>query len=52
MRLNHPGVPILLFTGLEHDEETVRKMLTQGAGQYLRKGSMEELVRAVKRSFL
>lgn len=51
LRVNHPGVPILLYTGMEHDEETVRKMLTQGAAQYLRKGSMEELVRAVQRSF-
>jgi len=51
LRVNHPGVPILLYTGLDHDEEAVKKMLTQGAAQYLRKGPMEELVRAVRRSF-
>ena len=44
LRLNHPEVPILLFTGMEHDDSTVRAMLDQGADQYLRKGSTEELI--------
>src|SRR5437016_12214834 len=44
LRYNHPGVPILLFTGMEHDDTTVRAMLDQGADQYLRKGSSEELI--------
>ena len=51
LRVNHPGVPILIYTGQEHDEEKVQRMLTQGAVQYVRKGPMEELVRAVRRSF-
>jgi DNA-binding response OmpR family regulator len=51
LRRNHPAVPILLYTGQEHDEERVRHMLLQGAAQYLRKGSMKELVQAVGRSF-
>ncbi len=51
LRVNFPGVPILIYTGQEHDEETVKKMLTQGAAQYVRKGPMEDLVRAVRRSF-
>lgn len=51
LRRNHPGVPFLIYTGLEHDEEAVGKMLMQGASQYLRKGPMEELVKAVNRSF-
>ncbi len=51
LRRNHPGVPFLIYTGLEHDEEAVSKLLLQGASQYLRKGPMEELVKAVNRSF-
>ena len=51
LRVNQPGVPILLYTGRDDDELTVQKMLTQGASQYLRKGAMEELIRAVQRSF-
>jgi DNA-binding response OmpR family regulator len=44
LRHNHPDVPILLFTGMEHDDTTVRAMLNQGADQYLRKSSIEELI--------
>jgi two-component system, OmpR family, response regulator len=44
LRHNHPDVPILLFTGMEHDDTTVRAMLDQGADQYLRKGTTEELI--------
>lgn len=44
LRHNHPDVPILLFTGMEHDDVTVRAMLDQGADQYLRKGTIEELI--------
>ena len=48
---NQPGIPIILYTGMENDQEKVRNMLLQGAAQYLRKGSMTELVQAVARSF-
>jgi DNA-binding response OmpR family regulator len=44
LKYNHPDVPILLFTSMEHDDSTVRAMLDEGADQYLRKGSMEELI--------
>ena len=44
LRHNYPDVPILLFTGMDHDDSTVRAMLDQGADQYLRKGSTEELI--------
>jgi DNA-binding response OmpR family regulator len=44
LRRNHPDVPILLFTGMVHDDSTIRAMLDQGADQYLRKGSSEELI--------
>lgn len=51
LRHNQPGVPVLLYTGLEHDEGTVEAMRQAGADQYLRKGPMEDLVGAVRRSF-
>jgi DNA-binding response OmpR family regulator len=44
LRHNNPDVPILLFTGLEHDDSTVRAMLDEGADQYMRKGGTEELI--------
>jgi DNA-binding response OmpR family regulator len=44
LRVNQPDAPVLLFTGMEHDDNTVRAMLDQGADQYLRKGSVEELI--------
>lgn len=51
LRVNHPGVPVIIYTGRDHDEATITRILTAGAVQYLRKGPMEELVRAVRRSF-
>jgi DNA-binding response OmpR family regulator len=51
LKRNYPGVPVILFSDTEHDEETVKAMLLQGAHQYLRKGSIEELLKAVRRSF-
>ncbi len=51
LKRNSPGVPIILTSATEHDEEAVKAMLLQGAHQYLRKGSIEELVKAVRRSF-
>src|SRR6476646_6581864 len=44
LRHNYPDVPILLFSGMEHDDSTVRAMLDDGADQYLRKGGSEELI--------
>jgi DNA-binding response OmpR family regulator len=51
LRHNQPGVPIILYTGLERDEAAVVAMQHAGADQYLRKGPLEELVEAVRRSF-
>jgi len=51
LRRNHPSVPILIFTGLEHDDDAIKKILAQGASQYVRKGTLDELVHAVQRSF-
>src|SRR5277367_3303535 len=33
LKHNHPDVPIILFTGMVHDDETIKKLLTQGAHQ-------------------
>ncbi len=44
LKHNHPGVPILLYTGIAHDDPTIRAMLDQGADQYLPKRSLDELL--------
>lgn len=51
LRRNHPAVPILIFTGMEHDEAAVQKILKQGATQYLHKGTLERLTQVVQRTF-
>jgi CheY-like chemotaxis protein len=50
LKLSHPGVPIIVYTGLEEHDEPVQKMLKQGARQYLRKGTLGELCEAVRRA--
>lgn len=46
---NHPEIPIIIYTGEQHDNEVVQKALAEGAHQYLRKGGpMDELVKAVE----
>lgn len=46
---NHPDVPIILYTGMQHDDDVIQKALKEGARQYLRKGGpLDELVQAVK----
>jgi two-component system response regulator VanR len=45
---NHPGVPVILYTGQEHSDEEVRQMLRQGAQRYVRKGRLAELLEAVQ----
>ena len=44
----HPDVPILIYTGLDHDSATIQTILQQGARRYLRKGSMAELGQVLK----
>lgn len=43
-----PNVPIILYTGRDHDDETVKVMLRQGAQGYLKKGTMGEMLQAVQ----
>jgi two-component system response regulator RegA len=44
LKLNHPGVPIVLYSDLEHEDAHVLEMLKAGVDLYLQKGSMEELI--------
>ena len=45
---NQPDVPIILYTSLRHDDEAILDMLRQGAHQYVRKGPLEDLCKAVQ----
>lgn len=49
-KTNHPGVPIILYTGMVHDQEAIDGMLAQGAYQYLRKGTLNDLLEAVQKA--
>ena len=43
LKQKHPGVPILVYTGMDLEPPVIQSILQQGAKQYLRKGSMKEL---------
>ena len=45
---NQPDVPIILYTGMSHDDDTILAMLQQGAHQYVRKGPLADLRQAVQ----
>jgi DNA-binding NarL/FixJ family response regulator len=46
---NNPDTLIIIYTGMEHDDEVVKKALAAGAQAYLRKGGpLDELVRALE----
>jgi DNA-binding NtrC family response regulator len=51
MKQNHPDTPVILFTGLSHDDDTILAMLHEGAHQYVRKGAQADLVKAVQMAF-
>jgi DNA-binding response OmpR family regulator len=51
LKRNHPEVPILLCTGMDHDDSTIRAMLDLGADQYLHKSSAEEFLVTVSTYF-
>jgi two-component system response regulator RegA len=44
LRRNHPAVPVLVFTGMTHDDAAIRKIHEMGADQYLTKTSIDELI--------
>lgn len=47
LKESHPGVPIILYTGLEEQDAPVQSMMKEGAHGYLRKASMKELLEGV-----
>ena len=51
MKQNHPDIPVILFTGLSHDDDTILAMLREGAHQYVRKGAQADLIKAVQMAF-
>lgn len=48
LRRDHPGVPIILYSGMSPEAEKVKLMLAGGADRFLSKNEpLEELVKAV-----
>jgi DNA-binding response OmpR family regulator len=48
LKRNQADVPIILYTGLSHDDEQIVDMLRKGALQYARKGPLAGLSKAVE----
>src|ERR1043166_8753165 len=44
----NPDIPIVLYTGLEHDAAAIQRLLDHGAVHYLRKGNLQDLVKYVE----
>jgi len=51
LKAKHPSLRVVLYTGMDHDKQTVDGMLQMGANQYLRKGTMGEMLKAVQNAF-
>jgi len=49
MMHKHKAVPVILYSGGEHDQPNVKKMLSLGASEFVKKRKGSELVAAVKR---
>ncbi|HEY5911491.1 MAG TPA: response regulator [Verrucomicrobiae bacterium] len=47
LKRNHPKTPILVFTGVEHDQAEIQDILALGADQYLAKTNADQLIVAV-----
>jgi CheY-like chemotaxis protein len=48
LRRDHPSVPIILYSGMNAEDEKVRRMLAGGASRFLSKNEpLEALVKAV-----
>ena len=45
---DHPGVPVILYSGGEHEQPNVEKMVALGARKFVQKRNGSELVAAVK----
>jgi DNA-binding response OmpR family regulator len=49
MRHDHAGVPIILYSGGDHQQAAVEKMIALGAAQFVTKRTGQEIVAAVKK---
>ena len=49
MKGNNPDLKVLIYTGLNQDDETIMKTLEQGVHSYLCKGPPGDLLREVER---
>ncbi len=48
LRREHPGVPVILYSGMNPDDEKVKRMLADGADRFLSKNEpLEALVKTV-----
>jgi CheY-like chemotaxis protein len=48
LRENHPGMPVILYSGMSPDAEKVKRMLAAGATRFLSKNEpLEELVKVL-----
>jgi DNA-binding response OmpR family regulator len=52
LKRNHPAAPIVLHTGIEHDDAAILRMLEHGAQRYVRKGTIDNLLRAVEAALI
>ena len=50
LKRNSPVVPIILYTGMEHDYPEVATMMGQGAYRFVRKGSTDDLLNSVQKA--
>jgi CheY-like chemotaxis protein len=51
LKEHHPDLRVVLYTGMEHDNEAVQGMLRLGAYQYVRKTTMGEMLKVVQNAF-
>src|SRR5947207_2589712 len=49
LKENNPGVPIVLYTGTDNNEDDIQAMRSKGAHSYLTKGKKEDLVGSVRK---
>jgi DNA-binding response OmpR family regulator len=48
----HPETPVLIYTGIEHDEAAIAHLIAQGADHYLPKRTMGEMLTAVQNALV
>ena len=48
LKQKNPAMPVILYTGLSHDDETILRFMREGAYQYVRKGEIVDLMKAVQ----